>query len=91
MAELGLLTPMLLRCFLLRFLLALPEDEWAEAECELIAIGKGDGAVVAAAAAARAAALGPFNASTRLKVKKIVPILIHFDCYNFAFLLFCHY
>ena len=70
-AELGLLTPMLLRCFLLRFLLPLPEDEWAEAECELIAIGKGDGAVVAAAAAARAAALGPFNASTRLKVKRV--------------------
>ena len=71
MVELGLLTPMLFRCFLLRFLLALPEDEWAEAECELMAIGKGDGAVVAAAAAARAAALGPFNASTRLKAKKL--------------------
>ena len=71
MVELGLLIPMLFRCFLLRFLLPLPEDEWADAECELMAIGKGDGAVVAAAAAARAAALGPFNASTRLKFKRV--------------------
>ena len=52
--------------FLLRCLRPWFDADDDAAACIFIDIGRGDGAAVAAAAAANAAALGPFNASTKL-------------------------